>query len=316
MTPECAFVLLASGRKLDLLHPDPRSWTHEDLATGLSRTYCWGGHSCWDWPLSVAQHSLLVLALHERISDGQSTSAQRLRELLHDADKLAGLNPTASLKPHLGPAFATVTARLGAAVAERYRLPAWTPAEHALHKRADRLAAASEAHHTVGWRNLADMRDILDIGLEPLLIDPLLSRYGAELPAGTRAWEPWPARLAARLFLAELLELDGATQPATVVDLSAAEERRATLAQLGAAFSRLPPRTRLRCARPPTGNSLTDTFIYVETDDISQQHVEGVIVDGERDEDGQWLLDGEFTVFTTDEELILVQGWGCRIEIQ
>jgi len=276
MKPERAFMLLGSGRKLDLLHPDPQSWTHEDLATGLARTYCWGGHSCWDWPLLVAQHSLLVLALHERISDGQSTSAQRLRELLHDADKLAGLNPIASLKPHLGPAFATVTARLGAAVAERYHLPAWTPAEHALHKRADRLAAASEAHYTIGWRNLADMRDILDIGLEPLLIDPLLSRYGAELPAGTRPWEPWPARLAARL----------------------------------------PPRTRLRCARPPTGNSLTDTFVFVETDDISQQHVEGVIVDGERDEDGQWLLDGEFTVFTTDEELILVQGWGCTVEIQ
>jgi len=88
------------------------------------------------------------------------------------------------------------------------------------------------------------------------------------------------------------------------------------LAQLGAAFSRLPPRTRLRCARPPTGNSLTDTFVHVEADDISQQHVEGVIVDGERDEDGQWLLDGEFTVFTTDEELILIRGWGCTVEIQ
>jgi len=31
-----------------------------------------------------------------------------------------------------------------------------------------------------------------------------------------------------------------------------------------------------------------------------------VVVDGERDEDGEWVLDGEFTVFTTDEELIRV----------
>ena len=316
MKPARAFVLLGSGRKLDLLHPDPQSWTDEDLATRLARTYRWGGHSCWDWPLSVAQHSLLVLAIFEQVSDGQPTPAQQLRELVHDAGQLAGLDPFASLKPHLGPAFAAVMARLGAAVAVRYRLPAWTPAEHALHKRADRLAAASEAHHTAGWRDLADMRGILDIGLEPLLIDPLLSRHGAELPAGTRPWEPWPARLAARLFLARLRELDGATPPGTLADLAAAEERRATLAQLGAAFSRLPPRTRLRCARPPTGNSLTDTFVYVEANDISQQHVEGVIVDGERDEDGQWLLDGEFTVFTTDEELILIRGWGCTVEIQ
>lgn len=242
----------------------------------------------WDWPLSVAQQSLLVLAIHERISDGQSTPAQRLRELLHDANKLAGLNSIASLKPHLGPAFAAVMAR---------------------------LAAASEVYHTVGW-TLADMCDSLDIGLDPLQIDPLLSRHGAELPAGTRPWEPWPARLAARLFLDKLRELDGATCPEATADLAAAEEHRATLAQLGAAFSRLPPRMRMRYARPPTGNSLTDTFVYVEANDISQQHLEGVVVDGDQDEDGQWLLDGEFTVFTTDEELIFVQGWGCTVEIQ
>jgi hypothetical protein len=41
-----------------------------------------------------------------------------------------------------------------------------------------------------------------------------------------------------------------------------------------------------------------------------------VIVDGERDDEGQWLLDGQFTVFTTDQELIHVSGWGCHVEIQ
>jgi hypothetical protein len=41
-----------------------------------------------------------------------------------------------------------------------------------------------------------------------------------------------------------------------------------------------------------------------------------VIVDGECDEEGQWVLDGQFTVFTTDEELIRVSGWGCHVEIQ
>ena len=33
-----AFVLLKSGRRLDLLNPDPQAWTHGDLAGGLSRT--------------------------------------------------------------------------------------------------------------------------------------------------------------------------------------------------------------------------------------------------------------------------------------
>ncbi|MGO9432108.1 hypothetical protein [Rhodoblastus sp.] len=38
-----AFVLLKSGRRLDLLNPDPQAWTDGDLAAGLSRTMRWGG---------------------------------------------------------------------------------------------------------------------------------------------------------------------------------------------------------------------------------------------------------------------------------
>ena len=118
------------------------------------------------------------------------------------------------------------------------------------------------------------------------------------------------------MFLGKLRELDGAAHVEAPADLTAVIGRETTLARLGTAFSRLPPRSRRRCTRPLTGNSLTDTFVFVEADDISQQHIEGVIVDGERDEDGQWLLDGEFTVFTTDEELIVVTGSNCTVEVQ
>ena len=38
-----AFVLLKSGRRLDLLNPDPRAWTDGNLATGLSGTMRWVG---------------------------------------------------------------------------------------------------------------------------------------------------------------------------------------------------------------------------------------------------------------------------------
>ena len=78
-----AVVLLQSGRRLDLLNPDPNCWTNEDLAIGLSRTYRWAGHSAWELPLSVAQHSLTVLALREIA--GPLLPAEALRELLHDA---------------------------------------------------------------------------------------------------------------------------------------------------------------------------------------------------------------------------------------
>ena len=39
--PERAWILLPSGKQLDLLDPDPWAWTDDDLAIGLSRTYRW-----------------------------------------------------------------------------------------------------------------------------------------------------------------------------------------------------------------------------------------------------------------------------------
>ena len=104
MRPERAWVRLESGRRLDLLQPDPDSWTDRDLAIGLSRTYRWGGHSCWDLPLSVAQHSLLVLVLRQKITPlDKLTRGEARRELLHDADEgMLSFDPISPLKPHLG----------------------------------------------------------------------------------------------------------------------------------------------------------------------------------------------------------------------
>ena len=310
MRPDRAWVRLGSGKRLNLLCPQPGQWDDRDLAVGLSRTYCWGGHSRWELPMSVAQHSLLVLVLRQQMQPHQPlTPGEALRELLHDSDEFGlGADLIAPTKPHLGAEFHTLTARLHAAVAVRYRLPAWQPDDHVLHKRADHLAAASEAVHVAGWHP-GELSETLGIRLAPLRDDPL------PLLHGMQPWEPWPARRAAALFLGKLRELDGAAHVEAPADLTAAIGREATLARLGAAFSRLPPRSRRRCARPLTGNSLTDTFVHVEADDISQQHVEGVIVDGERDENGQWLLDGEFTVFTTDQELVVVAGWNCTAKI-
>jgi hypothetical protein len=63
-------------------------------------------------------------------------------------------------------------------------------------------------------------------------------------------------------------------------------------------------------------NRLTNSFVSVQPLGASQQHLEGVIVDGECNDEGQWLLDGTFTVFTVEEELIRVSGRGCHVEIQ
>jgi len=48
-----------------------------------------------------------------------------------------------------------------------------------------------------GW-SAAEVRSTLKIAIEPLQDDPLVEVYG-----GT-PWEPWPARVAAERFMAEL----------------------------------------------------------------------------------------------------------------
>ena len=205
MRPDRAWVLLGSGRRLDLVDPQPDDWQDMDLAVGLSRTYRWGGHSRWDLPLSVAQHSLLVLALRQQMQPQQPlTPGEALRELLHDADEgLLGFDPISPLKPHLGSDFAALTQRLQRAIAIRYRLPDWSHEDYLLHKRADHLAAASEALHVAGWARDA-VNEMLGICVSPATADPM------PLLEGHQPWEPWAPRHAAAVFLATLRELVGA----------------------------------------------------------------------------------------------------------
>ncbi len=198
-----AWVRLYSGKRLDLLNPTPFDWEDQDLAIGLARTYRWGGHSAWDLPLSVAQHSLLVLALRRRWFPDVDDARADLRELLHDADEgLLGFDCISVVKPFLGDAYRELTGKLEAAIALRYGLAPWTDRDKKPHKRADRVAAASEAVHVVGWTQ-QEVRFTLRIPHQPLAIDPLLAIYG-----GT-AWEPWAPALAAERFLAELERLSG-----------------------------------------------------------------------------------------------------------
>lgn len=75
---------------------------------------------------------------------------------------------------------------------------------------------------------------------------------------------------------------------------------------------------RLRYRRPPRGNTVSDVFVRVEADDGSQW-LEGVVVDGQCDENGAFELDAFFTVFTTidkaDGELIRCNGANCHVAI-
>jgi len=198
-TPQRAWVRLPSGRRLDLIEPTPFDWTDEDLAIGLSRTFRWGGHSIWPGaPLSVAQHSLAVLALRRARSKGGLAADHARRELLHDAEEgLLGFDCISPLKPFLGAGFAELQARLQMAVARRYALPAWTAESKRVHKECDVALAAAEAVHVAGW-TAEEVRGTLGIKAAVMAADPLLPAYGGE------PWRPWPPEQAAERFLAAL----------------------------------------------------------------------------------------------------------------
>ncbi len=208
-----AWVRLPSGRRLDLLSPTPLDWTDEDLATGLARTYRWGGHSIWPGaPLSVAQHSLAVLERRRR--SAVLSRPEQLRELLHDAEEgLINFDCISPLKPFLGAGFAELQTRLQMVVTLRYALPPWTIETKRAHKAADVAAAASEAVHVAGWTR-AEVRTTLGIRARVDDTDLLAGRYGGE------PWKPWPPELAAERFGQALARLmDGGpeeTPPATL----------------------------------------------------------------------------------------------------
>jgi len=192
---------MPSGKRLDLLNPTPFDWDDADLALGLARTYRWGGHSAWPLPLSVAQHSISVMLLRRAATKTPLAPLVELRELLHDAEEgLLGFDALSVIKPFLGDGFRALTARLEQAVFLRYALPSWTVRDHALHKKADRQAAASEAVHVAGW-SVEEVRRTLKITAPIVADDPLMQLYG-----GT-AWEPWTPAVAAERFLGELNRL-------------------------------------------------------------------------------------------------------------
>lgn len=194
-----AWVRQPSGRRLDLLNPTPFDWDNEDLAISMSRTFRWGGHSKWPLPLSVAQHSLSVLALAAQTTSRTLTRNEAIRELVHDADEalIGGFDAISPLKPFLGQAFKELSTKLQFAVFLRYGLMRWDDEEHKLHKYADTLAAASEAVHVAGW-SPQEVNDVLQIRLTPLNEDPLAEIYDC------KPWEPWSPDIAAERFLAVL----------------------------------------------------------------------------------------------------------------
>lgn len=146
-----AWQRMLSGRRLDILNPSPMDIEIEDIAHGLARVSRWNGQTKGKYPLSVAQHSILVeKLLHQNAP--KLDQKWRLAALLHDSPEYVIGDMITPFKYVLGGIYRDIETRLEEAVHIRFGLPAKLP-EHVAKtiKRADRMAAWLEATTLAGF---------------------------------------------------------------------------------------------------------------------------------------------------------------------
>lgn len=142
---------MLSGRRLDLLDPTPIDIEIEDIAHGLAFVARWNGQTRGDYAYSVAEHSLLVEELFQRIDPG-AQAKWRLAALLHDAPEFVIGDMISPVKAAVGPGYAELDDRLTAAIHLRFGLPAAIPKTvKAKIKKADRVSAWLEATQIAGF---------------------------------------------------------------------------------------------------------------------------------------------------------------------
>ena len=149
--PPRAWQRMLSGRRLDLLDPTPLDIEIDDIAHGLAFVARWNGQTKGDFAYSVAEHSLLVEALFQRI-DPKAPAKWRLAALLHDAPEYVIGDMISPVKAAVGPGYSALDDRLAAAVHLRFGLPAAIPKTvKAKIKKADKVSAWLEATQIAGF---------------------------------------------------------------------------------------------------------------------------------------------------------------------
>jgi uncharacterized protein len=183
-----AWQRMLSGRRLDLLDPSPLDIEIEDIAHGLARVARWNGQTHGAQIFSVAQHTLLVMAIANRSGAAQDRRL-RLALLLHDAPEYVIGDLISPFKSVIGGAYRVVEQRLLHAVHLRFGLPPELPDEVvAIIKAADRGAAFLEATTLAGF-GVTEARRLF--GARPAL--PAASE--------TDYLTPWPAETAKQRYL-------------------------------------------------------------------------------------------------------------------
>lgn len=151
MTQKRAWQRMLSGRRLDLLDPTPFDIEIEDIAHGLSFVARWNGQTKGDYPYSVAEHSILVLNLFNRLFP-KSEPKWQLATLLHDAPEYVIGDMISPVKAAVGAEYEGLDNRLAVAIHLRFGLPAQIPsAIKKKIKKADKISAWMEAVQIAGF---------------------------------------------------------------------------------------------------------------------------------------------------------------------
>ncbi len=185
-----AWQRMLSGRRLDLLNPDPADIEIEDIAHGLARVARWNGQTVGAHAFSVAQHALIVEMIAR---EGQDDWGQhwRLAALLHDAAEYVVGDLISPFKTAIGLDYKAFENRLMNAVHVRFGLPAQLPESISAHiKHADTIAAYYEATRLAGF---------MEAEAETFFGRPGGLSY--ETTGVLEALAPWPAEQAQRSFL-------------------------------------------------------------------------------------------------------------------
>lgn len=158
---------MLSGRRLNLVDPSPLDIEIEDIALGLARNTRWNGQTRGAHGWSVAQHSDLTVEIMRRLKP-RAPASLLMATKLHDASEYVTHDLITPLKAVVGDVFKEVERRLTAAIYMRFGLKAsLSPADKALVKRADVIAAATEAVQLAGF-TAAECKSVLNFPEKPL----------------------------------------------------------------------------------------------------------------------------------------------------
>lgn len=146
-----AWQRMLSGRRLDLLDPDPADVAIEDIAHGLARVARWNGQTTGEHAFSVAQHVLVVEEIARSLNPEWSAK-WCLAALLHDAPEYVIGDLISPFKTAIGLDYKAFETRLLGAIHARFRLPFPLDMSVASEiKRADTIAAYFEATVLAGF---------------------------------------------------------------------------------------------------------------------------------------------------------------------